>query len=378
MFRKTTPLLAVLAVAACDLPTDSNAARGRLADRTETTAALTVPFPAMLFEADDYLARGDAKLGSLLSPAAESLEYATNWNELNVSSVLTSFHQTFPVRAADFGPAFAALLDLVELQNVSVQLEVENTGDHAVTLESVNVSLIDAAGAVVQRAAPANASGGLTIAANSKGKVDVPAAALIDLLLGDIARGDDIQISVDIGRMSVQAGGSVKLRTRANVRAPIIIELGSREVHFRHVLHTQLDGDEELLQQLNALEVDSAWLDIDIVNAVPIAVRAAVTIAPSPADTTGFDPVTSPERISLAPIVIEAAKAKADGKVTARGITHTSVLLSASTINLLRSGSVSLAGDFTITATADRFRIGHDNSFEVKASARIRVKHKGR
>ena len=374
--KRSTSLLAVAVLAACNLPTDSESARDRLADRTETTGALTVPFPLQQFDQADYLARGDAKLAALIDASGESLVYPTDVRDIEVANTVTAVRQAHPVRAADFGPGFPELLELVRLTDTGVQLEVENTGDEAATLEGVSVALINSAGKVVQRAFPATAS--TVVPGKSKHTIDVPATELANLLIGDIALGKDVQISFDANRISIHGGGTARLRTRATVHAPIVVELGSREVHVRRVIHEQLNGDEEWLRQLDALIVDSAWIDIDVNNALPIALRAAVTIAPTPEDTAGFDPATAPDRIVLPAIEIEAARTKADGSVTARGISHVSLPVSAATIDLLRTGSISLAADVTIKATADRVKITHNNAFDFKASGRLRVKHKGR
>lgn len=374
--NRFTRLLAVLVLAACNLPTDSDSARDRLADRTETTGALTVPFPLQQFNQEDYLARGDTKLAALLDPSGESLVYPTEVRDIEVANAIDAVNRAYPIRAADFGPEFSALLDLVRLTDANVQLEVENTGDEAATLEGVSVALINSAGQVVQRALPATAS--TVVPGKSKRTIDVPAAELANLLIDDIALGRDVHVSFGANRISINGGGTAKLHTRATVRTPIVIELGSREIQVRRVMHEKLDGDEEWLRQLDALIVDSAWIDIDVNNALPIALRATVTIAPTLADTAGFDPATAADRIVLPMIEIEAARATSDGKVTARGITHVSLPISAATIDLLRSGSISLAADLTIKATADRVRIAPNSAFEVKASGRLRVKHKGR
>lgn len=374
--KRSTRLLAVLVLTACNLPTDSDSARERLADRTETTGALTVPFPFQQFNQEDYLARGDAKLTALIDSSGESLVYPTEFRDIEVANAVHAVSQAYPIRAADFGPEFSRLLELVQVSDAGVQFEVENMGDEAATIEGVSVALINSAGQLVQRALPATTS--TVVAAKSKRTIDVPAAELANLLIGDVALGKDVQISFDASRISIQGGGTAKLRTRATVHAPIVIELGSREIQVRRVMHEELNGDEEWLRQLDALIVDSAWIDIDVNNALPIALRAAVTIAPTPADTAGFDPATAPDRIVLQTIEIEAARVKADGTVTARGISHVRLPVSAATIDLLRTGSISLAADVTIKATADRVKIAPNSAFDVKASGRLRVKHKGR
>lgn len=377
MLRTPSLLLVGLVFSACNLPNDADDARGRLADRSESTAALTVPFPAVQFEPGDYLAGGDGHLNRILDSSGESIRYPTNWREVDVTSGVSSFDQKFPVHASDFGPGFAAILDLIRIPNVAVQLEIENTGDVAVSYQGVELALHDASGRVVERAVPAQSAKAGTVPAKSTQAVEIPVTTLANLLRNEIAAGRDLNIAVKVDELGIK-GGTASLRTRAIVQGPIVIELGSREVRFRHVMHEKFDGDEEILRDLQSLKVDSAWLELHVVNALPIALRADIAIAPTPENATGFDPLTAPERVQLTTVQIDAARARPDGTVTARAVTNLSIPLSAATVNLLRSGVVSFGGDFTISATADRVKIGPDNSFEVKASARLRVKHKGR
>jgi len=374
MYRTSATLLAVLVLANCNLPTDADAARKRLAERSESTAALTVSFPVVRFDPVDFLGHGDARLKTLLGSNAESIQYPTRWKDVTVSAA-TSLDQMYAVQASDFGAEFAALLELVRIQNVVVRFEIENTGAQPVRYSGVELTLHDAAGTVLQRATPVqNALG--KIAGRSAHSIDIPATALANELLHEIARGQDLNLAVRVNEVGAESG-SAALRTRAVLHAPILIEFGKRAVHFRHIMHEQFDGDEDLLRNLKALEVDSAWLELYVVNALPIAIDAAIAIAPTPTDPAGFDPLSAPGRLQLQTIRIAPAQTASDGTVRSGAVSHAVIPLSPQTVDLLRSGVVSLGGEFTISATSDRVRIGPSNSFELKASTRVRVSHKG-
>jgi hypothetical protein len=172
---------------------------------------------------------------------------------------------------------------------------------------------------------------GVRVTARGSVATRTGATRFVNALLPAIAEGGAPAVGM---RLHAQAGAGRMVRGEAitvewQLSAPLKFTLPGDGVTVRHRAHVTIDGVAAGL----ARSIRTAELELRLANSTPVGATITAVLAPTPADTTGFDPLTSASRIEL-PAVDVAARAN--------GATQR-IVIPAEGLAALSSGRISIA-----------------------------------
>lgn len=221
------------------------------------------------------------------------------------------------------------LLDGIDFNDVSFTVTLDNGTGLDMRVDSLRMTLLDNAGNPVvegtdtARVALSNdTSGAVLIPASTVTTVEGSANRFVNLLLDQIAAGNDVEVAAGGRAGPASDTGSVALGDTLTVIFQIALApsltIDSMGITFDKVVAEALDLDSIPAEFLSDLSEDlvSAELEFAVVNGMPLGMSVSLALAPTPADTLNFDPFAVSPNISLPEFSFGAATVDSTGRVT--------------------------------------------------------------
>jgi len=322
--RSAPLILAVAVLAACDLPTDAAGARDHLDRDGDAPVVLRVPMPpvdVLLLEEFSRAAGFSGHIGADGWITVNTPEVQVATSPADASGARSVTHSlTLPSGALGDG---AGLLADVRLAQVELEVEVRNAGTVGFDVAEARLTVLDAAGGAAGGGEGSGGGMSLDLAA-ALGRAHVAPRQRVSGSVAAVELGNEIlerlrqgpvQLRVD-GSLSAAGATPLDVAVQVRLHAPLDVEVGAGlPVEYRaHGVNAAA-----LLQAASVLRVADrpARLELDIENEAALGARVTVALAPTPADTAGFDPFDAAGRILLDDVNIAAAGA-APGRGTGR------------------------------------------------------------
>jgi hypothetical protein len=222
------------------------------------------------------------------------------------------------------------LLGGIDFNDVSFTVTLDNGTGLDMRVDSLRMTLLDSTGnPVVEGTDTArvllsnDTSGAVLIPASTVTTVDGSANRFVNLLLDQIAAGNDVEVAAGGHAGPASDTGSVALGDTLTVIFQIALApsltIDSLGITFDKVVANALDLDSIAAEFLSDLSEDvvSAELEFDVVNGMPLGMSVSLALAPTPADTLNFDPFAVSPNISLPEFAFAAGQVDSTGAVTA-------------------------------------------------------------
>ncbi len=220
------------------------------------------------------------------------------------------------------------LLGGIDFNDVSFTVTLDNGTGLDMRVDSLRMTLLDNLGnPVVEGTDTArvllsnDTSGAVLIPASTVTTVDGSANRFVNLLLDQIAAGNDVEVAAGGHAGPASDTGSVALGDTLTVIFQIALApsltIDTLGITFDKVVADALDLDSIAAEFLSDLSEDvvSAELEFDVVNAMPLGMSVSLALAPTPADTLNFDPFAVSPNISLPEFSFAAGTVDSAGRV---------------------------------------------------------------
>lgn len=280
-------------------------------------------------------------------------------------------------------------LDSVELNDVQLLFRIDNPTGIDLSIDSLALALVNNAdtSAVVDddgspiRLEVVDASSGFTVAANSSDSISVAAAPFINGLIQETIAGNDVGLlaggRTDFGSVSgtIERGDTISFDF--SISAPLDLQLPTGGVGFDETRHAFIDLDSLAANVVTDLgdALTSGEFSLAITNGTPVGLSVGIALAPTPADTAGFDPFAASQRFELLDIGMAPANVGSDGLVTSPSSGTATVTIPGQELSVFEQGELSLGIQIQITPPpSGRVRITSDDYIRVDPTATLEVR----
>ena len=372
-------------------------------DERPVTALVTIPLSGATLRPAQLSARAVGTLSGtnvLISMSAASDAFmadpgistlqAGRVRVANASGVRFDISQLDTLTPASTGLSdLTDLLKDVRLMRVDLGAHVRNSAGIALAIDSLVLALVrpadssavlDANGQPLRVLLEKDGSGSFGVAALSSDSTTVEATAFVNELVQRVIAGEPIALLATGQAGFGSASGSVvpedQIELTLTARTPLDLAIPESGVLLERSSASLVDleaGAADMIADLQRSLV-SGELGLRLTNSTPFAVSVSLALAPTPADTTGFDPFQSPSRMIFNNIVMPAASVDANGSVVTPNVSSTAVAIPVEQLELFRQQRIGIAVRAEIRPPAGgRARLGRDDYIRIVPTARLKV-----
>lgn len=286
-------------------------------------------------------------------------------------------------------------LDGLELNGVELTLRARNEAAIALALDSLLLTLVnaadttpvlDAGGQPIRVLVQQGATGRFTVRAGGSDSVTVVATSLINGLIQNVIDGKSVGL-LATGRAgfgsatgTLAVGDSLEFSLR--VRAPLDLKLPAGGITLDRIDHEAIDlggtsGD--FVADLGE-DLVSGSFKLNITNSTPLGLTISVAVARTPADTTGFDPsqVPAAEKFEITGVDMPPAQVDAGGLVTTPSTSTQTVTIPTARLDVFRpvEGETKLSVGIKVVVkppAGGRAHVSRADFIEVRATGTLQV-----
>lgn len=282
-----------------------------------------------------------------------------------VPDMSVELDERISIAAADLDLGeLADLIEKISFNDVGFMVTVDNGTGLDVQVEDFGMTLLDVTGLPVTDAAGDTArvslgDGAAVLApANSETALEGEAALFVNTLLNRVAAGEDVQLSAS-GRVTPAAETGTITRGDSitvifEIRLGPDISIDPTGITFDQVVNEAIELDSVAANFMADLSEDlvSAGVEFEVVNGMPFGLSVTMVMAPTPADTVGFDPFAAARKIELPTFTIAPAAVDAEGRVTAPTTSTPEATVAPADLEVLGDGILSMGLRAQITGPA--------------------------
>lgn len=280
------------------------------------------------------------------------------------------------------------LIDKIHFNDVAFTVTVDNATGIDVAVAGFRMTLLDALGEPVTDAAGDTArvelTGGgaaLTVPGQTSTVIDAAAEAFVNALLRKVAAGEDVDVAASgvvgpAGETGTLALGD-EIAVVYEIRLGPDISIDPTGISFDQVVNEAIDLDSIQAEFMADLSEDlvSAGVEFEVVNGMPFGLSVAMVMAPTPFDTTGFDPFAAARKIELPAFSIAPAAVDAEGRVTGPTVSTPEATVDAASLDVLREGTLSMGLRADITGPpGDRAQLSPTDSLVLRPLLKIEIR----
>ncbi|MFO7894361.1 MAG: hypothetical protein R6U63_11555 [Longimicrobiales bacterium] len=254
------------------------------------------------------------------------------------------------------------LVSGIDFNDVSFTVTLDNGTGLDLKVDGFRMTLLDSLGAPVLSGTDTvrvdlsnDTSGAVLIPAAQVTTVAGDAHRFVNALLDEIAAGRDVEMAAGGVAGPAADSGSMELGDSLTVIFEIAlgpdITIDPSGISFDQVVADAIDLDSIAGEFLSDLSEDlvSASVEFEAINGMPLGMAVRMALAPTPADTTGFDPFTASPRISLPTFSFGAGIVDSTGRVTASRTDTASASVNPSELSILAEGLLGMGLEATLT-----------------------------
>lgn len=258
------------------------------------------------------------------------------------------------------------LISGIDFNDVSFTVTMDNGTGLEMRVDSFRMTLLDNVGVPVvdgtdtARVTLSNdPSGAVLIPANQVTVVEGSANRFVNLLLDEVAAGRDVEVAASGVAGPSASSGSVALGDSLTVIFEIALApsltIDSLGITFDQVVAEAIDLDSIAGEFLADLSEDlvSAAVEFEAINGMPLGMDVSMALAPTPADTTNFDPFQATEKILMPGIGFRAAHVDSTGRVTGPRTDTATASVDPSQFSILEQGQLGMGLTATIRGPED-------------------------
>ncbi len=279
------------------------------------------------------------------------------------------------------------LIDKIHFNDVTFTVTVDNGTGLDVQVADFRMTLLDAFGAPVTTTSGDTAEVRLTDAealvapANTPTVIEASAATFVNALLDRIAAGEDVEVAATGTAGPAGETGTIALGDEITVIFEIglgpDISIDPTGISFDQVVHEAIELDSIAAEFMANLSEDlvSAGVEFEVVNGMPFGLSIAMVMAPTPMDTTGFDPFAATRKIELPTFSIDPAEVDAEGLVTAPTVSTPEATVNPASLEVLGDGTLSMGLRADITGpAAGRAQLTPTDSLVLRPLLKIEIR----
>ncbi len=253
------------------------------------------------------------------------------------------------------------LISGIDFNEVSFTVTMDNGTGLDMRVDSFRMTLLDALGSPVVDGTDTalvrlsnDPSGAVLMPAGQVTVVEGSANRFVNLLLDEIAAGRDVEVAATGEAGPSSSSGTVALGDSLTVIFEIALApsltIDSLGITFDQVVAEAIDLDSIAGEFLADLSEDlvSAEVEFEAINGMPLGMEVSMALAPTPADTTNFDPFQATDKILMPGIGFRAAHVDSTGRVTGARTDTATAAVDPSQFSILAQGQLGMGLTATI------------------------------